>query len=121
MMSALSLLASLLALSLGPTAAHAADAADFDCAKISADGHTFDLKALGGPHTVVTTKHHAPSVTNTTWTVDICAPLRRKGDVKDAEACPEGTRGSSSQSCLPVCRAPQMETPVLTAWRRAAS
>jgi hypothetical protein len=86
-----------LLLALTPSAIHAADLTDLDCAAIEADGHTFNLKSLGGPHSVVTSKHHAPSFTNTTWTIDICGSLKRKGDVAEGEACPDGTRGSFLQ------------------------
>ncbi|WKT38499.1 hypothetical protein QSH57_000317 [Fusarium oxysporum f. sp. vasinfectum] len=64
-----------------------------DCGKIRADGHTFDLSKLGGPHSVVTTrfKPSPPEHYNTTYTLDICKPLKKKGGKKDEE-CPNGTR-----------------------------
>ncbi|KAG4295055.1 hypothetical protein FPRO06_01639 [Fusarium proliferatum] len=64
-----------------------------DCGKIRADGHTFDLSKLGGPHSVLTTrfKPSPPEHYNTTYTLDICKPLKKKGGKKDEE-CPNGTR-----------------------------
>ncbi|KAJ3474087.1 hypothetical protein NLG97_g9999 [Lecanicillium saksenae] len=73
-------------------ASSASDA--FECSKISASDHTFDLSKLGGPHSVVTSRldpitgnHH-----NRTYTIDVCAPLKKGGDAKKTEQCPDGTR-----------------------------
>lgn len=73
-------------------------AATIDCEHIRVDDVSFNLKALGGPHSVVTSRWHPPTFTNTSYTVDICKPLKRKGDVKKDEQCPNGTRGT-----LPAC------------------
>ncbi|KAL2020797.1 hypothetical protein VTK56DRAFT_7995 [Thermocarpiscus australiensis] len=62
------------------------------CDQLVVDGHRYDLQALGGPHTVVTHEYVRPTYHNTTYTLDICAPLRRKGDVPKEEQCPNGTR-----------------------------
>ncbi|KAF3811885.1 Autophagy-related protein 27 [Colletotrichum gloeosporioides] len=67
-------------------------AATIDCEHIRVDDVSFNLKALGGPHSVVTSRWHPPTFTNTSYTVDICKPLKRKGDVKKDEQCPNGTR-----------------------------
>lgn len=63
-----------------------------DCKKIVSDGHTFNLDKLSGPHSVVTSKYSssAGAFHNTTYTLDVCKPLK-KGD-KD-KSCPNGTRG----------------------------
>ncbi|KAJ3519226.1 hypothetical protein NM208_g14208 [Fusarium decemcellulare] len=63
-----------------------------DCAKIRADGHTFDLSKLKGPHSVVTTRYVSspPEHYNTTYTLDVCGPLQKKG--KNEPECPNGTR-----------------------------
>jgi hypothetical protein len=84
----------LLAFLLPLLAAPAFAAETLDCGKIRADGHTFDLSKLGGPHSVVTTrfKPSPPEHYNTTYTLDICKPLKKKGGKKDEE-CPNGTRG----------------------------
>ncbi|KAL2258339.1 hypothetical protein VTK26DRAFT_8384 [Humicola hyalothermophila] len=72
----------------------AAAAAPFDCEKVvEADGgHTYNLRGLAGPHTVVTHEYARPTFHNTTYTLDLCAPLRQKGEVPPEEACPDGTR-----------------------------
>lgn len=79
----------MLALLLAPLPA----AAMLDCKHIRVDDVSFNLEALGGPHSVVTSQWHPPTYTNTSYTVDICAPLKRKGDVKKEEQCPSFTRG----------------------------
>lgn len=63
-----------------------------DCKKIVADGHTFNLEKLSGPHSVVTSKYSSLSDAyhNTTYTLDVCQPLKKKGKDK---SCPNGTRG----------------------------
>lgn len=85
----------LLAFLLPLLAAPAYAAETLDCAKIRADGHTFDLSKLGGPHSIVTTRlvPNPPEHYNTTYTLDICKPLKKSGDNKPGE-CPNGTRGT---------------------------
>ncbi|KAK2011804.1 hypothetical protein LZ32DRAFT_606062 [Colletotrichum eremochloae] len=78
----------LLALLMSPLPA----ASMLDCKHIMVDDVSFNLGALGGPHSVVTSRWHPPTFTNTSYTVDICAPLKRKGDVKKDEQCPSFTR-----------------------------
>ncbi|KAK2049958.1 hypothetical protein LZ31DRAFT_548787 [Colletotrichum somersetense] len=63
-----------------------------DCKHIRVDDVSFNLGALGGPHSVVTSRWHPPTFTNTSYTVDICAPLKRKGDVDKNDQCPSFTR-----------------------------
>ncbi|KAK3944510.1 autophagy-related protein 27 [Diplogelasinospora grovesii] len=63
-----------------------------NCKELVVDGHKFDLGALAGPHTVVTHEYSPPSYYNTTYTLDICAPLKRKGDVPKGLECPNGAR-----------------------------
>ncbi|OAA76046.1 Autophagy-related protein 27 [Akanthomyces lecanii RCEF 1005] len=65
-----------------------------DCKKIVASEHEFDLSKLGGPHSVVTSRldpitglHH-----NRTYTLDVCGNLKKSGDAKPTEECPNGTR-----------------------------
>ncbi|KAF6835272.1 autophagy-related protein 27 [Colletotrichum plurivorum] len=79
----------LLALLVSPLPAAAAT---IDCEHIRVDDVSFNFKALGGPHSVVTSRWHPPTFTNTSYTVDICKPLKRKGDVNKDEQCPNGTR-----------------------------
>ncbi|KAK4224935.1 autophagy-related protein 27 [Podospora fimiseda] len=64
----------------------------FSCDSVKVDDQTFNFKSLAGPHTVVTHEYVPPTYHNTTYTLDLCAPLKRKSDVKKEEACPTGTR-----------------------------
>ncbi|KAK3314769.1 autophagy-related protein 27 [Apodospora peruviana] len=66
--------------------------ANLRCEKLLIEGHSFDLSKLGGPHTVVTEEFQPPEHINTTYTLDICAPLKRKGSVPKGDECPNGTR-----------------------------
>ncbi|KAK3990536.1 autophagy-related protein 27 [Cladorrhinum sp. PSN332] len=70
----------------------ASAATQFSCDSVKVDERTFNFKSLAGPHTVVTHEYVPPTYHNTTYTLDLCAPLKRKGDVKAEEACPAGTR-----------------------------
>ncbi|SPO03976.1 related to autophagy protein Atg27 [Cephalotrichum gorgonifer] len=69
-----------------------ASAVMLNCEHIRVDKQSFNLQKLGGPHSVVTTLLEPPSHSNTSYTVDICQPLKRKGDVPKEEQCPNGTR-----------------------------
>ncbi|KAF4456084.1 hypothetical protein F53441_1699 [Fusarium austroafricanum] len=83
----------LLAFLLPLLATPALSAETLDCGNIRADGHKFDLSKLGGPHSVVTTRFSPspPLHFNTTYTLDICKPLKKSGG-KKTEECPNGTR-----------------------------
>lgn len=65
-----------------------------NCENIRIDDHSFDLSKLGGPHSVVTSRYDSlPDVHhNTTYTLDICKPLKKSGKGKKTEECPNGTR-----------------------------
>ncbi|OTA57919.1 hypothetical protein K449DRAFT_385989 [Hypoxylon sp. EC38] len=78
----------LLSLALVPLPASAM----FRCNQVVVGGHKYDLSALGGPHSVVTSRIVGDAPHNTTYTVDICRPLKKKGDVKKDEQCPNGSR-----------------------------
>ncbi|KAI0407956.1 autophagy-related protein 27 [Xylaria palmicola] len=73
----------ILSLLLAPLSA----VAMFNCERVVSDGQRFNIKALGGPHSVVTTLVDGDRIVNTTYTVDICAALKKKGDT-----CPNGSR-----------------------------
>lgn len=64
-----------------------------ECKNVVIDGHKFDLGELGGPHTVVTEEFSPPEHINTTYTLDICAPLKRSEKVPKGHECPNGSRG----------------------------
>lgn len=86
--------ATLASLLLLATTTHAADTAPaFSCDKVEVGQHKYNFQGLAGPHTVVTHEYARPTYHNTTYTLDLCAPLMRKGEVPAEEACPEGTRG----------------------------
>ncbi|KAI0388801.1 autophagy-related protein 27 [Xylariaceae sp. FL0594] len=67
-------------------------AAMFRCNNIVADGQQYNLEKLGGPHSVVTSRVDGEILHNTTYTVDICQPLKRSNDVKKSDQCPSGSR-----------------------------
>jgi hypothetical protein len=87
----------LLSLLLAPLPA----AAMLRCNHIVSNGQQFNLEKLHGPHSVVTS-HQIDDTTmrNTTYTVDICRPLKKKGGPKKSEQCPNGTRGECCDSSL---------------------
>lgn len=64
------------------------------CKEVEVDKAKFDLSELAGPHTVVTGEFAPPSHYNRTYTLDLCAPLERKGDVDARFKCPKGTHGN---------------------------
>lgn len=64
------------------------------CDHVQADGQKFNFKELGGPHSVVTWhKDTEFEYVNTTYTLDLCAPLKKDGPSN--ESCPNGARGLS--------------------------
>ncbi|KAL1302726.1 hypothetical protein AAFC00_003080 [Neodothiora populina] len=67
-------------------------AVTLDCKHIRVDGQSFDLSELGGPRSVSLIEETPPSLTNTTFTVDICNPLQRTKGVPKADECAGGTR-----------------------------
>lgn len=69
---------------------------NLDCGNIVTDGKQWDLSKLGGPRSVMTSHETPPTIHNTTYTIDICRPLKRSGEVKNGYECPVGTRGSPS-------------------------
>ncbi|KAL1895282.1 type II membrane protein [Sporothrix stenoceras] len=78
-------------LSLALAAAVQPATAMLACDRIVADKQIFDFSPLRGPHSVVTTLHTPPTEQNVTYTLDLCGPLKRKGDVPKGEECPNGS------------------------------
>jgi len=70
----------------------AISAVTFDCGRIRADGESFDFSKLGGPKDVHQLKRTPPSITNTTYTIDICNKLDRDPEVDKKLQCADGTR-----------------------------
>ncbi|KAK0255901.1 hypothetical protein LTS09_009203 [Friedmanniomyces endolithicus] len=56
------------------------------------DKKDFDLSALGGPKTIHEQRWLPPSISNTTFTIDLCSPLKKLKGVDSKEQCPSGTR-----------------------------
>ena len=63
-----------------------------NCGHIRIGGKKFNLLKLDGPHSVFThDEAHPPAMHNTTWTVDICKPLKKDKNLPSANQCPAGT------------------------------
>ena len=69
-------------------------AAAFWCNNVVVDQQKYDLSGLDGAHSVVMSRDQGASFLNTTYTVDICRPLKKKGDVPKDQQCPNGSRGT---------------------------
>lgn len=84
-----------LALSLLLAVSPASSTSILHCDNLVVDKHRFDLSALTGPHSVVTSRYNsiADNYHNTTYTLDICRPLKKTGSGKKGEECPNGTQG----------------------------
>ncbi|KAL8926023.1 MAG: hypothetical protein Q9208_003164 [Pyrenodesmia sp. 3 TL-2023] len=67
---------------------------NLDCSDIRDNKQSFDISALGNPISVMTTVDNSPSpsLTNTTFTIDICKPLKKAKGIPKEEDCPNGTR-----------------------------
>ncbi|EXJ95088.1 hypothetical protein A1O1_00206 [Capronia coronata CBS 617.96] len=80
-------------LSIPLLAAQLSAAVTIDCERIVVDGKRFDLSKLAGRHSVsVHDTTRPPAEYNTTWTLDLCAPLKKLKGVRDEDQCPSGTR-----------------------------
>jgi len=65
----------------------------FDCGRLVKDRVKFDFKSLSGARSVmISDSSKSVSYLNTTYTVDICRPLKRVEDVPAEKQCPHGTR-----------------------------
>ncbi|KAF3766050.1 hypothetical protein M406DRAFT_231604, partial [Cryphonectria parasitica EP155] len=63
----------------------------FWCNQVQVDGQRWNFEALAGPHSVVTWQEQQPfQFVNTTYTLDLCAPLKKEGPAD--ESCPNGAR-----------------------------
>ncbi|KAF2461970.1 autophagy-related protein 27 [Lineolata rhizophorae] len=67
-------------------------AVTIDCSNVVAGSRHFDLSPLKGPHSVEWITSTPPTVSNFTFTLDVCAPLGKISGVPDADQCPHGTR-----------------------------
>lgn len=64
------------------------------CDQARIDGKSFDFSALDGPHSVNWRRDQPRSIVNTTFTIDICKPLRRTKGVPKGDECRSGTQGT---------------------------
>ena len=71
------------------------NAITLDCSKIVVDKKKFNLKELDNPYTLYKVEKHFPTVSNTTFTVNICRNLKKTKGAAEDEDCPNGTRGIS--------------------------
>ncbi|KAI9842576.1 MAG: hypothetical protein M1838_003076 [Thelocarpon superellum] len=67
-------------------------ASDIDCSHIRVQKKSFDLSGLGGPHSVSHIVKEPPSISNTTYTIDICQPLVVPKKTPKEDSCPNFTR-----------------------------
>ncbi|KAG9884265.1 hypothetical protein KCU94_g18294, partial [Aureobasidium melanogenum] len=68
-----------------------ATAISLDCKNVVVKGQHFDLSELAGPRAVHLIEDTPPSLSNTTFTIDICNPLKRTKNVPKENECPTGT------------------------------
>ncbi|CAK3974212.1 related to autophagy Atg27 [Lecanosticta acicola] len=75
----------------------AISAVSFDCQNVVVDDQHFNLESLGGPKEVNWQRKTPPSITNTTYTIDFCKPLKKSKDSSAKEQCQSGTRICATQ------------------------
>jgi autophagy-related protein 27 len=68
--------------------------ASFDC-KFDITTHHFDLTSLKGVHTTYKSDDTPPTITNTTFFIDLCQDLQWDKDVfPPSDRCEDGTQGT---------------------------
>lgn len=73
-------------------------AVNLDCKHLQSDRKVWDIHSLGGAHSLYhVTETDEGVVHNTTYTVNVCQPLKSTG-------CKGGTYGMPSSSCYAVQR-----------------
>lgn len=75
-----------------------ASANALNCDHARADNVPWNFKPLAGPKSVLHSVENSASFTNTTYTIDLCVPLKRKSDVPDNQKCPGGTQCKLSRA-----------------------
>lgn len=66
-------------------------AISIDCDHIRVDGKKYDFSSISGPHSVmVSDTKHPPAISNTTYTVDLCRPLRKIKGIPNQDQCENG-------------------------------
>ena len=91
-----------------------ASAISLDCSDIRDKEVSFNLKALAGPHSIYKIQDHANSYQNTTFTIDICAPLKKTKGVPKDEDCPNGSRGKPFPATADNCYSPLLPSTCLS-------
>lgn len=71
------------------------DSISLDCEKVIVDGVSFNLKPLGGPHSIYQVYDTGSAIRNTTFTIDICAALEKVTD----KHCTNGARSKLFVLC----------------------
>jgi hypothetical protein len=74
------------------------------CGEIRVDKISFDLSSLGGPHSVKHTFDLGDKKErNSTYTIDLCQPLKKKKNQNDTDGtdCPNSSRSESR--CQEAC------------------
>lgn len=68
-------------------------AISIDCGNIRVEQKSFNIEQLEGPHSLYKVLEHPNNIKNTTFTFDICRPLKKTKGVPKDEDCPNGSRG----------------------------
>jgi hypothetical protein len=66
--------------------------ATLDCAHVRIDKQDFNLSPLSGPKTVHWQQYEPPTISNTTFTLDICNRLPQDSNTPRTHRCPAGTQ-----------------------------
>ena len=70
-----------------------ATATFLDCSDVRDDGVSFNFMPLEGPHSLYRIKEQPNGFIKTTFTIDICRPLKKPEGVPKDEDCPNNSRG----------------------------
>lgn len=65
-----------------------------DCSHIRHNHKKYNFEELHGPHSVSVVDHVPPSIHNSTYTIDLCNPLKKKEGIPREDQCPTGTHGT---------------------------
>ena len=75
-----------------------ATAVTINCEHVRVDKKSFDLSKIGGPHSVIVSDDsQPPALYNTTYTIDVCRPLRKLKNIPNRDQCEAGTHGELLQ------------------------
>ena len=95
------------------------DAITMNCKELRASGVSFNFEKLGGPKTLSLYESEPPGHRNTTFTIDICKPLKVPSDKKErAKTCPAGTQGEWTMSVFAPGLSVRVGLIILSLWHR---